>query len=751
MIKKIKNNIGMLLLIVTIVTFNFIIGANEKGLRIESISILMGLIIMYLIIIKIKHKEQSVFFKGKIDYLVLAFMLTTTLPLIFKTYASYSDTVEFIMKYSFIYSIYILARNVIKKKRDIEIIITVTLISALIPIILEVGYNINEFIKKFVLWLNVHYTKSGPFHSTLGYGNAQAVYSALCIFLAMHKFKVHQNKLLKAINIIYIVFSLYIIYIAESRAVMLILVIVFLVLFIVKFKEQIVKYKKQILIFGCVSSLLGVVFINITLNFSKPIIKDNEDIEEYLAYNFEKNKKYKLEMNIYMDKNGSSNIDSNDAFEIEIKQRGPYFRKSTIASAKSCAINGNYSIEFVPTQDINHITINIKNIFGGKIRIDDFFINGEKQIVNYRFLPNNIGNFFSKLYIGGKSKPQRMIMYKDSLKIAFDSPIIGNGGNVWKNVSRAVEEYKVKFKECHSYFLELLISYGIIGLILFLAIIIVFFVKIFKLCKNDKEKRKDKIVIAIGLLVVILHCMVDFDMSFMIIQILVYIYMAVLLFDNKEQEEVKITKRKNILEHIIIVCLVFVVSLYVRADVAKCILKDKDQKHSLLPYKKEYYYEKILDDKINNKNYVYILNEFQDYIEKEPYYTQNLNYKYYFELICENLENLSIEELNKYLNFGIYKLKNVKVKLPFYFDSVINRQKVMVSAINSLNKYARENEIDYSRKIIINKSLDELKELVYKEYEKNKKNIEDFERHDMSNEETEKILKEYQALLDTIK
>ena len=119
-INKIIENLGELLLLCAIVTFNLIIGANEKGLRFLPISILMAIIVVYLIILKIKNKDKSIIFKSKVDYFVLTFMLTTTLPFIFKTWESYSDTIEYIMKYFFIYSVYLLARNVIKEKKQVK-------------------------------------------------------------------------------------------------------------------------------------------------------------------------------------------------------------------------------------------------------------------------------------------------------------------------------------------------------------------------------------------------------------------------------------------------------------------------------------------------------------------------------------------------------------------------------------------------------------------------------------------------------
>ena len=92
-INKIMKKIGILLLFATIVIFNVIIGANEKGLRVLPISILMAIILVFLIILKIKNKDKNLIFKSKIDYFVLVFILTTTLPLLFRTYVSYSDTV----------------------------------------------------------------------------------------------------------------------------------------------------------------------------------------------------------------------------------------------------------------------------------------------------------------------------------------------------------------------------------------------------------------------------------------------------------------------------------------------------------------------------------------------------------------------------------------------------------------------------------------------------------------------------------
>lgn len=296
-IDKIINVIGLIILITIILVFNFIIGANEKGLRILPIGILMSFATIYLVVLKIKNKKDSIFFKSKIDYLVLLFMICTTLPLIFKTYASYSDTVEFIMKYFFIYSVYILARNVIKDKKCIELIISIALVCSLIPLILGFDYNNAQMLKGFMNWLNVTYNQHQGFDSVFGYANAQAVYVAVFILLAMHKFKMHKNKVLKILDIIYILLATYVIFITESRAVIILLGITLLGLFVAKFRKPIVKHRKKIIVgIGIIAFILGTCLI-ILLNISKPV-ESTEDVDEKIRYNFKKNQMYTLGLNM---------------------------------------------------------------------------------------------------------------------------------------------------------------------------------------------------------------------------------------------------------------------------------------------------------------------------------------------------------------------------------------------------------------------------------------------------------------------
>ena len=776
---KIKDKLGMLLLLLTIVTFNIIIGANEKGLRVLPISILMAFIIAYLIIVKIKSKNKSIIFKSKIDYFVLLFMLSTTLPLIFGTYASYSDTIEFIMKYFFIYSVYLLARNVIQDKKQIECVIVITLVSSIIQVLLHIDYTHWQILKDFMKWIDITYSASKEFCGTFGYANAQAIYMALCIFLAMHRFKVNKKKVLKVLDIIYIFGALYIVYIAESKIVLLLIILTLFILGIVKFRKHIVKHKRKIIIgvFGLL--FFSINYVSMGLKASKTIIATDEDINQIIKYNFKQNEKYTLELELETIYNGELEAFKDTSFIIKAYDFGKYFMGKELYSKTIGETNGKYIIDLNPGRDTNLITLKIKNKYKGTIKLGKCFINGKEHIINYKYITNDLAYMLNGHNIGKKSLPQRIQMYKDCTKMVKDSPIIGLGGNVWKDLSSAYAEYRGALKECHSYFFELLISYGIIGFITFFIFVIYFFMKLFKQLKINRENVKNKLLIAIGVFILLLHTLVDFDMSFILIQLMVYIYIASLQYDNLEidtpltnNNEKDILNTENILNKTIIknisdcgiiVFLVFILSLYIRADVSKYILTNKEEQHNMSPYNKTYYGEMIDEDIKNNKNEIDVLNKLKDFMKKEPYYKQNENYEKYFNLIYRNIDNLSNEELKENLELGIERLKHVKVKKIMYFDFVIKRTEILANTIKNFEEYIAKSEniqnsseeigniiITNEKCKLLNNSIQQFKNIINNEYNTNINNLEDFDRNGYADIEKNNYRKRYQEIIELL-
>lgn len=735
--------IGMILLIVTIVLFNVIIGANEKGLRELPISILLTMIIIYLIIKKIRNRKENIVLKSKIDYFVLFFMLITTFPLIFKTYASYSDTMEWMMKYFFIYSVYLLARNVIIEKKQIGYLIVTTLVSSIISVLmgfLDIHFN---FMEGFIKWLNVFYQRIREFDATFGYANTLAIYMSFCIYLAIYRFKENKNKVLKVLDILYIIFAIIVLAFTEAKAVYALLLLSLFVLFVIKSRKQIVKHKIKILIIVGALIIVFASFLAVALKISAPVVSNDKTIEKTIKQDFSKDVTYNLELELNVDfpENVTDEIKSNT--KLKVMEVGPYFKDKAIAIGNLKDIEGKIEVKFKPTQDIKYIKIVVQNPSESKVELIKCYIDGKEHILKYKFIPQQLRNMFKEISFDANSIKQRLYMYGDSLKIAKENPILGNGGDAWKNLHTAVQDYKYGAKETHSYSLELLINYGIVGLISFLLIVIVLFKKIFKQCVKDENKRKEKLLIAMGLFILLLHSItIDFNMSFMLIQILVYIYIAVLLYDEQKGEN---KLRYN--DVVVLVFLVFVLNLYIRADISKYLVQDPIGKYNITQYNKVYYNNSIFEDIKNQEDIIKLLDEAKDLINKEPYYNQTLNYEMYFRLICQNTDAIPKDMLQDYMDFIVNKIKTIKFKNPMDAKEVLNRADMLVSAIKNLEKYqTNKNKVE-----ILNKSIAELKDIVNKEYDANIKNITDFNRVELNEIEIYMMQNQYQKIVDSIK
>jgi len=728
-------NFGEILLINILFVFNLIIGANEKGLRLLPISFLMGLIIIYLILYKLKNKKESIFIKSKIDYFVLFFMLTTTLAFIFGKSCSYSDNTEFIMKYFFIYSVYILGRNVIKTKKQVEHIITATLIFSLIPIILKL-FTFDLF-KNIIKFLNLDYVNSHEFFATFGYSNTLAAYLGFCIFLSIYKFKTNNNILLKILDILYILFILVIIYKTESKAIMLLIGIILLILILVKYKKQIIENKIKYIILTLVFVLFLIVYLIIALNTSKSITIKGTELDQFIRYRFKKNIEYTFEIEL------EAKTTTNSRFEIQLVEGGKYFNEKIIKKYFIDNYSGIYGIKFTLENDRNYVKLKILNEEPGTITLNKCFINGEEVIINYKYIPNELAYIFNGYFINGKSLYQRKYMWQDCLKIAKQSPIIGNGGNAWKVMSRAVEDYTSGYKETHSYFFELLISYGIIGTISFLIMIIYFFIIMFRKCKDDK------LYILLGLFIILLHSITfDFNMSFMLIQIIVYLYMAILLYDEKKYENKLIFK---VFDVIAIIFLVFIFSLYVRASISKYLIKNNYQKYEISKYNKQYYLNVLIDDSNKTEKRDSVLNNIQNLINREPYFKQNTLYNLYFRVIENNIDYIENQNLQNYLNYIINIYKNINFQTPMFFDTVLTRTKILVNNIQFLENYKNTVIDDNNRYKILDNAIIELKNIVNKEYEINVININDYERSGYDKYMKKIFFEKYNNMINSIK
>ena len=729
--KKLSKNIdkiGFYLLSLIIIIFSLIIGANEKGLRVLPISILLLLIIIFLVCKKIIKKDESLFFKNKIDISVFIFTLITILPLVFKTYASFSYEIECILKYTFYYSVYVLGRNVINKKENINSIYTIIIFTSLIPITLGLNMNgSNNTFTEIIKYFNIGYNYNFKPGFTFGYANTMAIYISLCIFLSLYKIYNTKDKLEKFIYIGYSLFGLYIIYKSYARMIVLLLFILLFIFFINKYKNTIIKNKNKIFIVSTISLIVILSIFTFTLSTSSPMYTENDSYDTVLNYKFKKNTKYKItvDMDLLFDSTQNEQL-NNSAFNIKLVSVNKYYKEKLIYN--KFFGNGHFKndIEFKTSNNTEYIKMYISNNYKGAMQINNIYINDEEYIIHYKYLPVMVGKFINQIKVKDKSIVERFYFYKDSIRIFKKHMIIGNGGNAWQSLAKQNQDYAFSVKETHSYFFELLISFGLIGIIAYFIMLINI---LMVLIKNNKKEEKNILLYALGILLI--HSILfDFNMSFMFIQIITYILFACILTDSKKDKNIN---KKYDYPVFIILGVSLITYSYMTLYEYSII-------NYYLPLNRNIIDKRLINiekEKINSKKKLDIL---KDTINKEPYYNQNYIYNTYFNIL--NTSKLTDKEFNSYYNFIISKIKNINPYSKYYINNLYVREKIIYKSINSLENTNYKNKDKYIK---------ELKNILVKEHNKYIKYIKDIDRNDSEQYVIDNILRQYNKMYEEVK
>jgi len=730
MIKKIINFLGMASIIITIITFNLLIGGNEKALQILPICILMGINIAILLTKKIIQKDNIVI-KSKVDIAVLFFMISLCLPLIFNTYSTYQGTIEFIIKYFFVYSFYLLIRNIVNTDKKSNIIITTTIISSLIIIVLGLDLMHGNIFSGMIRYLDLGYTADRSFSSTFGYANTVAIYMVFCIFLAINRIENSQSNKKRIFYALYILLALYILDLTLSRFVALLLMASILVFLLIKYYNKIKQNKKAlIIILLCTAIILigFIIYVNIASKYSK---EGDLTKARRITTEFNSNEENIMYLDLeFID----AETTSDKKTMIQLVEINKYSKETVLASEEIEDVVQNNIIKFIPTESIYYLELRVINRNDKQITIKKCYINDKEYVFESKYMPKFIYSIVQTLSFKDKSIVDRMHFYKTCLNMSKGHLILGQGGNTWKKLCHVYQEFPFYVKEAHSYFFELLISYGIIGVCSFFAIIILLLITTIKVILKDKEKRKKKLSILIGLVAMLLHTLsFDFNMSFIVIILTVFGYIAILQFDNND--EIEINKYvKNTVDYGVILCFLIIFIVLVKTNIARYLLDDKKGKAEMSSYVAIYqlnYFKQERDE-------IDLLPKIKRFIEREPYDSQNDIYKRYWNIIFENIDKLSNEEIQEYIQFGVNTFTKIENENKMSFNMIMRRAEIMTDVALKLEQI---NMHTYSNK---------LKEQIIKEYKENKVILTDFERNNITKERSDEYIKTYKGYLQKI-
>lgn len=142
-------------------------------------------------------------------------------------------------------------------------------------------------------------------------------------------------------------------------------------------------------------------------------------------------------------------------------------------------------------------------------------------------LPSNMATRLENINFQQHSVLERFTFYKDAIKVVKDYPILGAGGGGWSSLYEHYQNNPYISRQVHNFFLQFLIEVGILGFIVFMGFILYIFYKYIrayvKRDKNDFENGFFYLIIALSILV---HSLLDFNLSYAFMGILVFIGLA---------------------------------------------------------------------------------------------------------------------------------------------------------------------------------------------------------------------------------
>ncbi|SMG46523.1 O-antigen ligase family protein [Paenibacillus aquistagni] len=139
-------------------------------------------------------------------------------------------------------------------------------------------------------------------------------------------------------------------------------------------------------------------------------------------------------------------------------------------------------------------------------------------------LPENIQTRLENINFEQHSVLERLTFYKDAMKVVKDYPIIGAGGGAWSALYEQYQNNPYTSRQAHNFYLQYLIETGILGFVIFAAFLIYIFVQYIRgYIKVNEEKRSEHFVYFIIAASILIHSILDFNMSYAYIGVLVFI------------------------------------------------------------------------------------------------------------------------------------------------------------------------------------------------------------------------------------
>lgn len=234
-------------------------------------------------------------------------------------------------------------------------------------------------------------------------------------------------------------------------------------------------------------------------------------------------------------------VKPNDAYKLTFEaaavnpQQKPYaWRVTTVAydqagKAKTIAAlneekNSPFAkkeLEFTIPENTREIKINFASYYLGtqasfrNVKLVNLATNQEQAISfnKEKLLSPALLSRLQQLNLQTIQTQERFVFYNDALKIIKEHPLLGIGGGGWASAYFKYQSILYWTTEVHNHFLQVGVETGLLGLIIYLAVLLFPCLVLFRLIKQKSQATLLYFTAFLGFVSLALHSAIDFDLS----------------------------------------------------------------------------------------------------------------------------------------------------------------------------------------------------------------------------------------------
>ncbi|WP_282940009.1 O-antigen ligase family protein [Paenibacillus sp. RC67] len=138
-------------------------------------------------------------------------------------------------------------------------------------------------------------------------------------------------------------------------------------------------------------------------------------------------------------------------------------------------------------------------------------------------LPQTLEQRIRSINFEQHSVLERGVFYLDSLKMIKDYPILGAGGGAWSSLYPTYQSYPYTSRQAHNFILQLWIEQGTVGLLSFIVLLGYVSFRYIRALVRTNVKSEPHVLYVIVAGALLMHSLMDFDLSFVYLASLVYL------------------------------------------------------------------------------------------------------------------------------------------------------------------------------------------------------------------------------------